>query len=178
LRDAEIGRVTWDRVDLAGGHIKVDAAVAETRIPQAAASFLFPTICGHGWLRMRRGRGDSRRRKCHVSPLRQSPSCRGRCAQGGRGSRAKPQGMAAQRASAFVCVLPHGARDERSTGCRRMQAQRAGDEDALLRTRDKIGRGGVVGGDAKKSGKQYPRIPRCCRNVTIVLMNRLLRESV
>jgi integrase len=30
LRDAEIGRLTWDRVDLAGGHVKVDAAVAKT----------------------------------------------------------------------------------------------------------------------------------------------------
>lgn len=30
LRDAEVGRMTWDRVDLAGGHIKVDAAIAKT----------------------------------------------------------------------------------------------------------------------------------------------------
>lgn len=30
LRDAEIGRLTWDRVDLAGGYIKVDAAIAKT----------------------------------------------------------------------------------------------------------------------------------------------------
>lgn len=30
LRDAEIGRMTWDRVDLVGGHIKVDAAIAKT----------------------------------------------------------------------------------------------------------------------------------------------------
>lgn len=30
LRDAEIGRMTWDRIDLNGGHIKVDAAIAKT----------------------------------------------------------------------------------------------------------------------------------------------------
>ena len=30
LRDAEIGRLTWDRVDLEGGHVKIDAAVAKT----------------------------------------------------------------------------------------------------------------------------------------------------
>jgi integrase len=30
LRDAEVGRMTWDRVDLVGGHIKIDAAIAKT----------------------------------------------------------------------------------------------------------------------------------------------------
>lgn len=30
LRDAEVGRMTWDRIDLAGGYVKVDAAVAKT----------------------------------------------------------------------------------------------------------------------------------------------------
>ena len=30
LRDAEIGRMTWDRVDLVGGHVKVDAEIAKT----------------------------------------------------------------------------------------------------------------------------------------------------
>lgn len=30
LRDAEVGRMTWDRIDLAGGHLKVDAAIAKT----------------------------------------------------------------------------------------------------------------------------------------------------
>lgn len=30
LRDAEVGRMTWDRVDLVGGHVKVDAAIAKT----------------------------------------------------------------------------------------------------------------------------------------------------
>ncbi len=30
LRDAEVGRMTWDRVDLAGGHVKLDAAIAKT----------------------------------------------------------------------------------------------------------------------------------------------------
>lgn len=30
LRDAEAGRMTWDRIDLVGGHIKVDAAIAKT----------------------------------------------------------------------------------------------------------------------------------------------------
>jgi integrase len=30
LRDAEIGRMTWDRVDLTGGHIKIDAGIAKT----------------------------------------------------------------------------------------------------------------------------------------------------
>lgn len=30
LRDAELGRMTWDRVDLVGGYIKVDAAIAKT----------------------------------------------------------------------------------------------------------------------------------------------------
>lgn len=30
LRDAEVGRMTWDRVDLVGGYIKVDAAIAKT----------------------------------------------------------------------------------------------------------------------------------------------------
>lgn len=30
LRDAEIGRLTWDRIDLVGGHIKIDAAIAKT----------------------------------------------------------------------------------------------------------------------------------------------------
>lgn len=30
LRDAEIGRMTWDRIDLVGGYIKVDASVAKT----------------------------------------------------------------------------------------------------------------------------------------------------
>jgi integrase len=30
LRDAEISRMTWDRIDLAGGHVKVDAAIAKT----------------------------------------------------------------------------------------------------------------------------------------------------
>ncbi len=30
LRDAEVGRMTWDRIDLAGGHVKVDAAIAKT----------------------------------------------------------------------------------------------------------------------------------------------------
>jgi integrase len=30
LRDAEIGRMTWDRIDLVGGHVKVDAAIAKT----------------------------------------------------------------------------------------------------------------------------------------------------
>ncbi len=30
LRDAEIGRMTWDRIDLSGGHVKVDAAIAKT----------------------------------------------------------------------------------------------------------------------------------------------------
>jgi len=30
LRDAEVGRMTWDRVDLVSGHVKVDAAIAKT----------------------------------------------------------------------------------------------------------------------------------------------------
>lgn len=30
LRDAEVGRMTWDRIDLVGGHIKIDAAIAKT----------------------------------------------------------------------------------------------------------------------------------------------------
>ena len=30
LRDAEIGRLTWDKIDLAGGHIKIDATIAKT----------------------------------------------------------------------------------------------------------------------------------------------------
>jgi integrase len=30
LRDAEVGRLTWDRVDLVGGHIKIDAGIAKT----------------------------------------------------------------------------------------------------------------------------------------------------
>jgi integrase len=30
LRDAEVGRMTWDKIDLAGGHVKVDAAIAKT----------------------------------------------------------------------------------------------------------------------------------------------------
>jgi integrase len=30
LRDAEVGRLTWDKIDLAGGHVKVDAAIAKT----------------------------------------------------------------------------------------------------------------------------------------------------
>lgn len=30
LRDAEVGRMTWDRVDLVGGHIKIDAGIAKT----------------------------------------------------------------------------------------------------------------------------------------------------
>lgn len=30
LRDAEVGRLTWDRVDLVGGNIKIDAAIAKT----------------------------------------------------------------------------------------------------------------------------------------------------
>jgi integrase len=30
LRDAEVGRMTWDRIDLTGGYVKVDAAVAKT----------------------------------------------------------------------------------------------------------------------------------------------------
>jgi integrase len=30
LRDAEVGRMTWDRIDLKGGYVKVDAAIAKT----------------------------------------------------------------------------------------------------------------------------------------------------
>jgi integrase len=30
LRDAEVGRMTWDKVDLGGGHIRIDAAIAKT----------------------------------------------------------------------------------------------------------------------------------------------------
>jgi integrase len=30
LRDAEVGRMTWDRIDLTGGYIKIDAAIAKT----------------------------------------------------------------------------------------------------------------------------------------------------
>jgi integrase len=30
LRDAEVARMTWDKVDLAGGHIRIDAAIAKT----------------------------------------------------------------------------------------------------------------------------------------------------
>ncbi|MBI5767763.1 MAG: tyrosine-type recombinase/integrase [Verrucomicrobia bacterium] len=30
LRDAEVGRMTWDRLDLVGGYAKVDAAIAKT----------------------------------------------------------------------------------------------------------------------------------------------------
>ncbi len=69
LRDAEIGRLTWDKVDLAAGYVRVDAAIAKT-----SSRRLVPVSANlRAWLAPHAQKsGPIRGAKCNAYPLLQA----------------------------------------------------------------------------------------------------------